>query len=122
MIIVIRSTKSDEVIDGVVQNYRACYPVTNEHEMVVGSAWLAADPGHHLVLVVLDTVEIGAMDKWLAYGKHVLTSDMIPGNYSDWPEEILIVHDRKRTEWAVSSLYGETVDDMVAICEEAFFG
>jgi len=125
MIIVIRSTKADEVIDGVTQNYQACYPVTNEHEMVVGSAWLTDDPGKAKCLVVLDTVEPGALEKWLASGKHVLTKELMIGGKLETLENVLVVHDDRR-EWALtmtcSSLHGETVDDMIDICEEAFFG
>ena len=124
MIIVIRSTKADEVIDGVIQNYKACYPVTNEHEMVVGSAWLTDDPGAANCLVVLDTVEPGALEKWEKSGKHVLTSDWLPAVDID---QVLVVHDLKMNDgseppWAFSSLYGETIDDMIGICEEVFFG
>lgn len=122
MIIVIRSTKADQVIEGVIQNYAACYPVTNEHEMVVGSAWLTDDAGQANCLVVLDTVEIGALEKWSESGKHVLTSALLPSQSRDWPD-LLIVHDQPADrEWAVSTLRGETVDDMIGICEEAFFG
>ncbi len=120
MIIALRTEHYAKVIDQIVQNYQACYPVTNRDEMVVGSAWLTDTPGMAECLVVLDTVQEGALELWAKSGKHVLTAEPLPLVHAD--VEILIVHDRKDSDWIFSSLYGETVDDMVALLEVAFLG
>lgn len=122
MIIALRTKHYAKVIDQIVQNYKDCYAVTNRDEMVVGSAWLTDTPGMAKTLVVLDTVQEGALEKWHSYGKHVLTAERLPLVDEAVMDEILVVHDRKDDVWACSSLYGETVDDMAALCEEAFLG
>jgi len=123
MIIALRTKHYAKVIDGLVQNYKACYPVTNRDEMVVGSAWVTDSPGNTQKLVVLDTVQEGALELWHKHGVHVLFAEPTPPVDPKVLEDILIVHDGSKERcWSTSSLHGETVDDMVGILEEAFLG
>lgn len=123
MIIVLRTEHANEVITAVIANYAACYPVTNEHEMVVGAAWLTGIPGAAEVLVVLDTVEPGALEKWHASGRHVLTSQQFPKLTAGLIDDILIVHDKTEKAFSCNNnLRGETPLDMAELCVEAFLG
>ena len=124
MIIALRTDRYAEVIDAVVQNYSASYPVVSDG-VVVGSAWLTSDPGAAQCLVVLDTVEPGALEKWERFGYHVLFhwGEVKRGEREALvPEDVLLVTDVLSSTDQYCAIMKEQVDEMAEVCEDAFLG
>jgi len=116
MIISLQCKKPTAVLDLLVQAFDASLPVCNEAENVVGHCWIVERGAQ---LIYLETIEDGALEKWLATGRHVVITEFPHDLDEEVAEDNLLVVTATPGAYPCCTLVGSTAQELADLIEEA---